>query len=813
MLRPCEGHVASTECAYCFLNRYNSQGLYLCMHCNFCACLDHVNIHQEKTGHVHYLHILYTLKNKEGNITARDRVDMLLSNKNEEIVNLETKIYQFPGRQAVLSVPDEMMDCYLFLLDGEDDPDRTLLKKKPGASLSSLSDHAQIYDQLVSSCEHVIEILTSQPPAHRAHHNCFSSCASCDVSNNLWLCLYCGHVGCGRAQAYSELGGNGHALAHYESNCDHCVALKLSSLSASVCEAYCYNCDVSIDSIFTVPDMRSMLQSYLECTYGHDVADLMNRTDGACLSLQQQTERVDELIDRYGLAKSMQSSQISLLGMLSGFRNTGNTCYASAIVSCLRAAGVFPRRTKELEIEALNHYHTCSLLDPIDCSICQLYRLYVWGFRTINYSATDLLAHGYLENDLPYFIMYSDPHITPLIRLLTPYFATDENVGFQHDSADYLNNLLDFFDHHRPDLVRKVTLPAMRRELRCASCMGHVYKPENQHEWGISLTCSLFDTVTECEVGAEVSMQSSLRSEIGGYASTIDGLRCPLCSAINVCGEVPKLLLSSSYLAKTESDFPEILIVKAIRQYFDVSRMRSYKLLTRLIDTDEIKINFLVSTHTEEDEEKCNTEAWRQALVAMESGAMIPGVQQNQRTNVDEQLSAMMDMMVADRKTCMKALRQCNGDIRLAVDAILNNEVADDDQHDAHHELPLPQAPAPAIAKERIAEAVHNLRQEQEIDSAMNAAGVSYAERDAMNLTYKLVAFVLHRGTELDSGHYLAYVRASLFLEEDLSEMQVRELVNRDQDWMVFNDEEVTLTQDPPVQMAYIYFYKRMAKC
>lgn len=95
----------------------------------------------------------------------------------------------------------------------------------------------------------------------------------------------------------------------------------------------------------------------------------------------------------------------------------------------------------------------------------------------------------------------------------------------------------------------------------------------------------------------------------------------------------------------------------------------------------------------------------------------------------------------------------------------------------------------------------------------MNAAGVSYAERDAMNLTYKLVAFVLHRGTELDSGHYLAYVRASLFSEEDLSEMQVRELVNRDQDWMVFNDEEVTLTQDPPVQMAYIYFYKRMAKC
>lgn len=804
--------MASTECAYCFLNKYNSQGLYLCMHCNFCTCLDHVDIHQQKTGHVHYLHILYILKNKEGDITARDRVDMLLSNKSEEIVNLETKIYQFPGRQAVLSVPDEMMDCYFFLLDGEDDPDRTLLRRKPGASPLSLSDQGQIYDQLASGCEHVIEILTSQPPAYRAHHKCFSSCASCDISDNLWLCLYCGHVGCGRAQAYSELGGNGHALAHYDSNCDHCVALKLSSLNASVCEAYCYTCDMSIDAIFTMPGMRSMLQNYLECAYGHDVADLMNRTEGAGLSLQQQMERVDELIDRYGLAKSMQNSQLSLLGVLSGLRNTGNTCYASAVISCLRALEVLPRRTKELEVEALNHYHTCSSLDPVNCSICQLYRLYVWGFRTINYSTAELLAHGYLESDLPYFVMYSDPHITPLIRLLTPCFAADENVGFQHDSADYLNNLLDFFEQHRPDLIGKVALPAVRRELRCASCMGHVYKPEDRHEWGISLTCSLFDTVIECEVGAEVSMQSSLRSEIGGYASTIDGLRCPLCSAINVRGEAPKLLLSSSYLAKSEDDFPEILIVKAIRQYFDVSKMRSYKLLTRLIDADEIKINFLVSTRAEEDEEKCNTEAWRQALVAIESGATTSGVPQDQCINMDEQLGVMMDMMVADRKTCIKALRQCNGDIRLAVDAILSNEVAEDDQHDADHERPLPQAPAPTIKKEKLAEMVRNLRQEQEIDSSMNAAGVSYTERDAMNLTYKLVAFVLHRGTELDSGHYLAYVRASLFSEEDLSEMQVRGFVDRDQDWMAFNDEEVTLTQDPPVQMAYIYFYKRMAK-
>lgn len=807
--------MASTECAYCFLNKFNCQGLYLCMHCNFCACLNHVNIHLEKTGHAYYLHIQYTLKNKEKDITARDRVDMLLKSKHEEIFTLDTKIYQFPGRQVMVSVPDEIMECYFFLLETEDDPDRTLLRKKPGATAPSSSNPSYVYDQLAASCEHVIETITGQPPALGGQNRCFSSCASCNISNNNWLCLACGHVGCGRAQTYSELGGNGHALAHYYSHSNHCVALKLSSLSASVCEVYCYKCDTSIDSIFTMPDMRSMLQNYLKTFFGHDVASLMSRTEGATMSLEQQTERIDELVDRYGLAKSMQSAQISLLGVLSGFRNTGNTCYANAVVSCLRATGVLPRRTKALEAEALSHYRTCNALDPIDCSTCQLYRLYAWGYRTINCSSTDVSSHGYSASDLPYFIMYSDPHLTALIRLLTPDFTTDENVGFQHDSADYLNGLMDFFKENNSDIVKKVSLPMLRRELKCTSCMGHVYRPEERQEWGISLTCSLFDTVTDCEVGSEISMQNSLKSEFGGYANVIDDLRCPLCSAVNVHDRPPKVLLSSSYLVKAESDFPEVLIVTAIRQYFNVSTMRPHKLLTRLIGADEIEFNFLVSTHTEEDEERYNTNAWEKALSAIKSRPADQRASQNQSINMDEQLSTMMDMLIADRETCMRALRQCKGDIRLAVDAILNNDVLNDDQCEAHksHTPASPQAAsAPTLTEEKIAEALCNLRKEKEVDSQMNAAGVSYAERDSMNLTYRLAAFVMHSGTQLDSGHYLSYVRASLFSDEDLAEMQLREFIDRDKDWLTFNDEEITLTQDPPIQMAYIYFYKKAAE-
>ncbi|KAJ7825850.1 hypothetical protein B0H14DRAFT_3468214 [Mycena olivaceomarginata] len=45
-------------------------------------------------------------------------------------------------------------------------------------------------------------------PASRLAH-----CVTCELTSNLWLCLMCGSLGCGRRQV---LGGNRHALNHFE---------------------------------------------------------------------------------------------------------------------------------------------------------------------------------------------------------------------------------------------------------------------------------------------------------------------------------------------------------------------------------------------------------------------------------------------------------------------------------------------------------------------------------------------------------------------------------------------------------------------
>jgi ubiquitin carboxyl-terminal hydrolase 5/13 len=58
------------------------------------------------------------------------------------------------------------------------------------------------------------------------------------------------------------------------------------------------------------------------------------------------------------------------------------------------------------------------------------------------------------------------------------------------------------------------------------------------------------------------------------------------------------------------------------------------------------------------------------------------------------------------------------------------------------------------------------------------------------NGKYRLVAFISHIGNHPSSGHYVAHI-----LKNDR--------------WVIFNDEKVALSEQPPKDLAYLYLYKR----
>jgi ubiquitin carboxyl-terminal hydrolase 5/13 len=79
-------------------------------------------------------------------------------------------------------------------------------------------------------------------------------CTSCTLKENLWLCLTCGSLGCGRAQyGAGNISGNGHGLKHYEDT-KHPVSVKLGTISAEGAAGK------------TFPNSRGVTMSILTCT-------------------------------------------------------------------------------------------------------------------------------------------------------------------------------------------------------------------------------------------------------------------------------------------------------------------------------------------------------------------------------------------------------------------------------------------------------------------------------------------------------------------------------------------------------------------
>ena len=79
---------------------------------------------------------------------------------------------------------------------------------------------------------------------------------------------------------------------------------------------------------------------------------------------------------------------------------------------------------------------------------------------------------------------------------------------------------------------------------------------------------------------------------------------------------------------------------------------------------------------------------------------------------------------------------------------------------------------------------------EQSGPSDSNTGSGSAQFRDGSE-KYKLVAFISHMGTSTSVGHYVCHIL-------------------KDGRWVIFNDEKVALSENPPKDLAYLYLYQRV---
>jgi ubiquitin carboxyl-terminal hydrolase 5/13 len=195
------------------------------------------------------------------------------------------------------------------------------------ANTFARQEEVKAWEQDLTACEHTLclEQDTARPIEQSLGH-----CSACDLKENLWLCLTCGNLGCGRAQ-FGGVGGNSHGVAHTQST-GHPVAVKLGSLTADgTADIYCYSCDEErVD-----PELPNHLLHW-----GINIKDRI-KTEKSLTEMQVE----QNLLWEFSMTTEDGKELKPLFGPgFTGLKNLGNSCYLASILQALFSMPEFEER-------------------------------------------------------------------------------------------------------------------------------------------------------------------------------------------------------------------------------------------------------------------------------------------------------------------------------------------------------------------------------------------------------------------------------------------------------------------------------------
>ncbi|KAJ1952426.1 ubiquitin C-terminal hydrolase Ubp14 [Linderina pennispora] len=705
-------------------------GINVCLTCFNGGCPQHGPQHALRTGHNLAVNIRRTKKQ------AADSGDERPAKLTKLEITEEVEEYDF-------TTTVHCWACGGSEVDGQLENIAPAVQAVVRAAEASKQSEIKAWAEEVTGCAHFDKL--QQQPLEGFSLEALHKCGLCDKAENLWLCLECGHVGCGRRQ-YDGSGGNDHAVGHYQQT-GHAVSVKLGTITPEgTADAYCYKCDENrLD-----PELAQHLQKF-----GISVAAQL-KTEKSIAELQlEQNLKFDFSMTT---ADGAQLTPVAGPG-LTGLRNLGNSCYMAAVLQCVFAIDAFRDRYFPA---AADHFLACGQPRPAQCLSCQTHKL-AHGLWSGQYAHIDKDAAGQTVQ-------------TGIAPSQFKAAVARDHYEFasmrQQDAFEFWLFLMKQINVMErtggPDPSRVFDFVTEER-LQCMACKKVRYS--EQLASSVTLPVEKRETADGL---APVTLQECLEGM--ARVETVDGYRCPECRRPTTAQKSTRF--------KT---FPKVLAVQARR--FELVNWVPQKLdIPVQVPLGKISLEMFRAHGLQPGEEPLpDEEEEPQAEEAAPS----------------DQDIAQLESMGFPRVRCIKALKNTSD-----VEAALNWIFEHMDDPDIDEQPASAQAADPAsvemlmamgFARDRVERALKDTGGDAEraLDRLLTApeeqAGGGEGLDDVTS-DFELTAFVSHKGSSVHCGHYIASARHGLGAAAK---------------WHLFNDEKVVEQPEPQPEQGYVYFFTR----
>ncbi|KAI9178953.1 ubiquitin C-terminal hydrolase Ubp14 [Blastocladiella emersonii ATCC 22665] len=334
------------ECTQCFDGWDKDEGVDVCLTCFNSGCGGrHSLAHAFQAGHALAINLRRTPKprREDGTPPPQKMTKLAIAAESDaEKYDVHTKVKCFECNIDEVPLTGNLAE---------------IVNAVTTSSSASLQNEVKAWELEIEACEHTVCL---EQAAAKALDASTAHCGQCDLRENLWLCLTCGHLGCGRQQ-FGGLPGNGHALVHATTEHGHAVAVKLGTITPEGgADVYCYACN------------EERTDPYLASHMAHFGVNIATVTKTEKSLVEMQIEQNLKFEFEMTSADGQQLEPIGGPGLI-GLRNLGNSCYLASVMQCLVRIPEFVARYDE---EAGGQAHATSCEKPHgECWECQWIKL------------------------------------------------------------------------------------------------------------------------------------------------------------------------------------------------------------------------------------------------------------------------------------------------------------------------------------------------------------------------------------------------------------------------------------------------------